>query len=76
MKHSRLKLVTAAAFALVIGAAVSALTSATIADAAGVNAQFCGGVADIPCPAGFVCVPVEGCDPLIDSCPGRCRRNR
>ena len=48
----------------------------TPAERAGVNGQFCGGVAEIPCPEGFVCVPVEGCDPLIDSCPGRCRRNR
>lgn len=149
MKLFRLKLATTAAFMLVIGAAVSALT-ATIAHAAcepvvcpaivkicpqgqlacrpspcscaqvcaaeghGCNAgseplisesgsldgvgldlvsadailmtpaepaaassgQFCGGVAEIPCPEGFVCVPAAGCDPLIDQCPGRCKRSR
>ena len=152
MKRFRLKLATAAAFMLVIGAAVSALTSTTIARACepvvcpaivkicpqgqlacrpspcscaqvcaaeghgcnreseplssdsgtlegeGVDlaaaqlnlmtsaepaaapaaGQFCGGIAGIPCPEGFVCkdVPGDGCDPLHGGadCPGRCKR--
>ena len=75
MKLSRMKLVSAAAFALVIG--VTALVLMTPATPAGSGqGQFCGGVAEVPCPAGFVCVPVQGCDPLIDACPGRCRRSR
>ena len=41
--------------------------------------QFCGGIAGIPCPEGFVCVDVPGdrCDPDQGGadCPGRCRRS-
>jgi hypothetical protein len=152
MKPFRLKLAAAAAFVLVIGAAVSALTSATsvraceplacpaivkicpqgqlacrpspctcaqvcAAEGHGCNAaseplstdsgtlegegvalaetnvnlmtpvvpepaaapgQFCGGIAGIPCPEGFVCkdVPGDGCDPQHGGadCPGRCKR--
>jgi hypothetical protein len=39
--------------------------------------QFCGGIAGIPCPEGFVCVdaPGDGCNPHQGGadCAGRCR---
>ena len=42
--------------------------------------QFCGGIAGIPCPEGFVCVdvPGDGCNPHQGGadCAGRCRRAR
>ena len=40
--------------------------------------QFCGGIAGIPCPEGFVCkdVPGDGCNPQQGGadCAGRCKR--
>jgi len=54
---------------------MSLLTPTASADPPG---QFCGGIAGIPCPEGFVCVdvPGDGCDPQHGGadCAGRCRR--
>ena len=40
--------------------------------------QFCGGIAGIPCPDGFVCVdvPGDGCNPRHGGadCAGYCKR--
>ena len=45
---------------------------------AGGGGQFCGGIAGIPCPDGFVCVdvPGDGCNPKSGGadCAGVCRR--
>ena len=62
---------------LVAGAlGVASLMAPTVEAAPG--GQFCGGIAGIPCPEGFVCkdVPGDGCDPLHGGadCPGRCKR--
>ncbi len=53
---------------------VTVLMTPVASGAGGGGGQFCGGTAGIPCPAGFVCVFPENCDPLIDDCPGKCRR--
>jgi hypothetical protein len=53
-------------------------TPAEPAQPAAAPGQFCGGIAGIPCPEGFVCVDVPGddCNPQQGGadCPGRCRR--
>ena len=44
----------------------------------GGGGQFCGGIAGIPCPEGFVCVdkPGDGCNPKTGGadCAGVCRK--
>lgn len=54
---------------------VALLTPTVLAAPGG---QFCGGIAGIPCPEGFVCkdVPGDGCNPSQGGadCPGVCRR--
>ena len=57
----------------VVGLAAPSLTAAP-------PGQFCGGIAGIPCPEGFVCVdvPGDGCDPRRGGadCGGYCKRGR
>ena len=51
------------------------LVTVAMADPGG---QFCGGIAGIPCPEGFVCadVPGDGCNPNHGGadCAGYCKR--
>lgn len=53
-----------------IGLATSPLQAAP-------GGQFCGGIAGVPCPEGFVCkdAPGDGCNPAQGGadCPGICR---
>lgn len=75
-RDARLLVGTAILAALAIG--VTGLLAPVTEAAKPGGGQFCGGIAGIPCPEGFVCkdVPGDGCDPLHGGadCPGRCKR--
>jgi hypothetical protein len=57
---------------------VGGIQFATVATAAPPG-DFCGGIAGIPCPEGFVCVdvPGDGCNPNQGGadCAGYCKRS-
>jgi hypothetical protein len=72
--RARLFIDLALVFAFVLGVAGLMVPTVT----AQPPGQFCGGIAGIPCPEGFVCVdvPGDGCNPNQGGadCAGRCRR--
>ncbi|HKQ62068.1 MAG TPA: hypothetical protein VJS92_12330 [Candidatus Polarisedimenticolaceae bacterium] len=75
--RSRIKVwASVGAFVAVVLTAVVVLSTTPVASAPG--GQFCGGIAGIPCPEGFVCVdvPGDGCNPNHGGadCAGYCKR--
>ena len=76
MRHALRLGLSAVVVAAGLAGTAALLSPATHAAPGG--GQFCGGIAGIPCPEGFVCVdkPGDGCNPKTGGadCAGVCRR--
>lgn len=68
-----------AGLCLVVGLFFAVGCTAEVGVSTGELRTFCGGIAGIPCPGGYLCVddPRDGCDPALGGadCGGVCRRN-
>ena len=70
--HSSVRLMVRAAVLLAGLFGVCALCVPATSAGRGGGGQTCGGILEIPCPDGYVCIY----DPMCDDCSGVCKRQR
>ena len=70
MSYRRLATSTVMVLAGLLG--IGSLLTPSTSAARGGGKQVCGGILEIPCPEGYVCVY----DPTCSDCTGTCKRQR